>query len=380
MAGGEARHMAGEQRGADVATRVRLCVAGSLLALCLVARLAFERFGAALFPAYRQLSKAVMVALAAVMSVVPFAVWDVLVVVLAVVAVVALVRRIRGHKGLLAWFSWVALVASCALALFVGWALNHYAPPLADDLGLEVGQYTVEQLADATEHYLREAAGLAAEVPRDDDGTLLGQEFFELAGIAGASYEPLAGEWPVFQGSTAPVKALLLWGEPQLYSGHTGIFWAPTGESTVPLHCATADMPFTMCHEAAHRLGVASEQEANFCAFLACVTSDDVRFAYSGSYSAFCYCLNALYRADPDRAQQVVQSVADSGLYEGVALVLADRAATREHYQAYEGPFEEVGTTVNNTYLRSFGESAGVRSYGLVVDYLIAWYETAGRV
>ena len=201
-----------------------------------------------------------------------------------------------------------------------------------------------------------------------------------LAGLAGASYEPLAGEWPVFQGSTAPVKALLLWGEPQLYSGHTGIFWAPTGESTVPLHCATADMPFTMCHEAAHRLGIASEQEANFCAFLACVTSDDVRFAYSGSYSAFCYCLNALYRADPDRAQQVVQSVADSGLYEGVALVLADRAATREHYQAYEGPFEEVGTTVNNTYLRSFGESAGVRSYGLVVDYLIAWYETAGRV
>ena len=75
-------------------------------------------------------------------------------------------------------------------------------------------------------------------------------------------------------------------------------------------------------------------------------------------------------------AQQVVQEVADKGLAEDVALVLGDRVATHEHYDAYEGPFEDVGTTVNNTYLRSFGEDAGVRSYGLVVDYLIAWNQS----
>jgi hypothetical protein len=63
-------------------------------------------------------------------------------------------------------------------------------------------------------------------------------------------------------------------------------------------------MPFTMCHEVAHRLGIASEREANFAAFLACTASDDVRFVYAGDYSAFCYCFNALYRADPERAQQ----------------------------------------------------------------------------
>jgi len=34
-----------------------------------------------------------------------------------------------------------------------------------------------------------------------------------------------------------------------------------------------------------------------------------------------------------------------------------------------------VGRAVNDTYLRGYGEQAGVRSYGLVVDYLIAWQQ-----
>ena len=316
--------------------------------------------------------------LAAVSSIVPFAVWDVLAVLIVISGIVAIVRFVKAKGRILPWVSSVALICSVVAFLFVCWALNHYAPPLADELGLEVGQYTTEELAEATAHYLAEAARLAPEVPRDEDGSLVRQDFFELAGIAGPAYVSLGEGYDVFCGSAVPVKALLVWGEPQLYSGHTGIFWAPTGEASVPLNCAVADMPFTMTHEVAHRLGVASEQEANFCAFLACAGSDDVRFAYSGNYSAFCYCLNALLRQDPELAQQVVNDVADSGLKEGVLLVLADRVATREHYDAYEGPFEDVGSTVNDTYLRSFGETSGVRSYGLVVDYLIAWDQQRG--
>ena len=114
------------------------------------------------------------------------------------------------------------------------------------------------------------------------------------------------------------------------------------------------------------------EQEANFAAYLACAQSSDVRFAYAGAYNAFCYCFNALYRMDADRALQLLQDDADAA-GEGVALLWGDRLATHEHYAAYDGPFEKVGTTVNDHYLKSFGETSGVRSYGLVVDYLIAW-------
>ena len=362
----------------DVASRVRFVLAGAFVAASLVVRAAFARLGSSAFPAWRHVTRTAMWAFAEVCRFVPFAVWDFAALALLVGGVVALVRFVRDRRPILPWLSHAALVCSLAALLFVCWALNHFAPPLADELGLDVGQYTTEELAQATEHYLTEAARLAPQVPREEDGSLIRQDFFELADIAGSSYEGLSGEYDVFGGSTAPVKALLVWGEPQLYSGHTGIFWAPTGEASVPLNCAIADMPFTMAHEVAHRMGVASEQEANFCAYLACVRSDDVRFAYAGNYSAFCYCVNALLRQDPERAQQVVDDVVASGLGDGVALVLADRTATRAHYDAYEGPFEEVGTTVNDTYLKSFGEDSGVRSYGLVVDYLIAWHQAAG--
>ena len=364
--------------GRDGTTRVRFVAAAVLAAACPLLALLFSQpyLQATLFPGYRRLSRSLMAALATVSSVAPFAIWDWLMVGLVAAAVATLVRRIRRRQRILPGLSMVALVAAATAFLgTAGWALNHYAPELSQDLGLEVGQYSEDQLASATLYYLDQAAARASLVPREDDGTLSRQDFYELARIAGASYAPLAQRYEVFSGSTAPVKSLLLFGEPLLYSGHTGIFWAATGESSVPLDTAIAELPFTMCHEAAHRLGIASEEEANFSAFLACTASDDTRFSYSGYYSAFNYCVNALVAEDPERAQQLVSDALAGENGAGVALVLQDRATTQEHYQAFEGPFEDVGTTVNDTYLRSFGEKAGVRSYGLVVDYLLAWLD-----
>lgn len=352
-------------------------MAASLALACPALMLAFSRWGGALFPGYRLLSKAWLRALSAVTGVVPLALWDLGALALAVVALVTLVRRVRRREPLLPWLSAVTLALAATLLSFVGgWALNHYAPPLAADLDLAVEGCSVDELARATGAYLEDAALLAADVPREGDGALAEQDFLELARIAGAAYEPLGEEYAVFGGgSTARVKALLLWGVPLLYSGYTGMFWAPTAEAGVPLDCARAELPFTMCHEAAHRLGLASEEEANFAAYLACSSSTDVRLRYAGAYEAFVSCYGALHGASPERAEQVLREVASQeGLYEGVALVLGDWQAARTHYDRYESAFEKVGDAVNDRYLKGFGEESGIRSYGLVVDYLVAWH------
>ncbi|RVU97593.1 DUF3810 domain-containing protein [Coriobacteriales bacterium OH1046] len=357
--------------------RICFIIAGVLLAACPALMWLFAQFSDALFPLYRNFSKAWIALLAGVTGIVPFALWDIGVLVLAVAALIALVRCIFKRCGFALWLSLVALALSATLFSFVGgWALNHYAPPLAQEIGLDTRESTIDELADATAFYLEQAARSAPLVPRDAEGRLVRQDFFEIASIAGSSYAVLEERHDIFYGSHSPVKALLAWGEPLLYSGHIGIFWAPTGEPAVPLNCADADRPFTMCHEAAHRLAIASEEEANFAAFLACEASDDARFIYSGYYHAFVYCFDALYAASPECAQELLEEIAASDLYEGAVLVFSDRAATRAHYDAYEGPFEEVGTAVNDGYLRSFGEESGVKSYGLVVDYLIAWHES----
>lgn len=371
-------HMRGETARTRRATRLRLALSVVLLACCPLLRWLFAQRGTQFFPWYGALTRRVMAGLATLTSVAPFALWDLCVVALVVLSIVRIALRVHQHRSILPVFAHLLFAVSLSAFLFVAWALNHAAPSLADSLELDVGAATVDELAEATDHYLVRAAELAPQVPRDDQGALVEQDFYELARIAGGSYQGLGERYEIFQGSTAPVKALLVWGEPLLYSGHTGMFWAPTGESGVPLNCADADRPFIMCHEAAHRLGIASEQEANFAACLACAASDDVRFAYSGSYNAFAYCLNALAAQDPERAERLIQDAAASELGEGVAFVLSDRTATAEHYDAYEGFFEKVGSEVNDRYLKSFGESAGVRSYGLVVDYLIAW-DKAGQ-
>ena len=359
-------------------TRTRFVASVVLLVASAVLMLVFSWLRGALFPAYRAFSKGLIRVQAAIAGVVPFALWDAGVVALVVVAVVLIVRHVRRKEPVLPLVSALCLVVSATAALFVGgWALNHYAPPLGRELGIETHAYAERELVDATRHYLQEAATLAPQVPRDEEGRLARQDFFELARVAGGSYQKLGERYEVFaDGSTAPVKALLLAGEPLLLSGHVGIFWSPTGEATVPLNCAVADQPYTMCHEAAHRLGIASEQEANFAAYLACSTSDDVRFAYAGSLSAFGYCLNALWGQDPQTAQQLLEeTVAVPELEQGVRYVMGDRAATAEWYARYEGPFEQVGQAVNDSYLKGFGQQEGVRSYGLVVDYLISWQQ-----
>ena len=357
------------------ATAVRFAVAAVLLLGCAGLNALFAQFGSVFFPAYRSISKAVLNVLATITGIVPVAVWDIAVVVALLVVLIGLVVRIVRRRGVLAWLSGTALAVGVVAMLFVGgWALNHYAPPLAEEMELEIYESSPEELAQASAYYLDHAAALALEVPRDENGSLVRQDFFEMARIAGASYAQLAEEHDIFRGPTAPVKALLLYGEPLLYSGHVGIFFAPTGEANVPLNTSVSEMPFVMCHEAAHRLAIASEEEANFASILACMRNSDVRFAYAGYYVAYADCQNALEGVSPELAGAVINAVVEHRGLDAVNAVLGDRYDTYLHYLPYEGPAEEVGTTVNDTYLKTFGEEVGVLSYGLVVDYLIAYF------
>ena len=125
-------------------------------------------------------------------------------------------------------------------------------------------------------------------------------------------------------------------------------------------------MPFTMCHELAHRLTVAAEDEANFCAFLACLENDDPAFQYSGWYSAFVYTYNALYAVDRTLAAQVWERAGET--------LRRDCRRANDHYDQFEGQVQDAAQKANDTYLKVFREESGVQSYGEVADLLIAWY------
>ena len=204
------------------------------------------------------------------------------------------------------------------------------------------------------------ANALADRIPRDAAGQSVATDFTETAKRVAAELSKYSGRKEV------PAKPIIA-SKPMSYTQITGIFVPFTAESNVNTNNVAYDLPFVMAHENAHRYGVAPENEANFFAFYILEGSDDPQLSYSVLMAALRYCQNALYSADYDMFAEIY------GTYH--PLVAADMAAYSEHWQQYEGKVAEVSESVNNTYLVIQGAPDGVRSYGRVVDLMLAWYD-----
>ena len=326
----------------------------------------FAHFAPALvFSFYPALSRKLLAAISRVTAPLPFALWEVLAGLLILWAIYTLVRCFS-HRGFLRWLSGLALGLCIGLFVFVGlWGLNHFGPSVGETLGLDVREYSEQELLAATEYYASEANRLAGSVTRDENNLAVFSDFHTLAEQAGEGYRALSTRYSLFTGSADPVKKLATW---RLFSqtGTTGIFVAFTAESCVNPDTYEAWIPFTMCHEIAHRQAVAAEDGANFCAYLACRENTSAEFRYSGAFAAYIYCNNALAKADKSAASKLWNSM-DAG-------VRADALAANEHYAQYEGKVQDAAQKVNDTYLKAFSEESGVQSYGEVTDLLIAWY------
>ena len=323
------------------------------------------------FPVYRDISKSWIAFLSRITGIFPFSLWDILMVILFVFAVSSLIICIR-RKKILKWLANAFLVVSvlCFVTIY-GWMLNHYAPSLSGYLDLEVKEYSTEELYDACEHYLVKAGELSEKMERDEQYHLKEYDVYEIGELSGKAYKNLENQYPVFKGSDVRVKSFSLIGDYLLYNDIVGMFMPIDGEASVCGHSASVQLPFYMCHEAAHRLAIASEQEANFAAFMACINNKDPRFFYSGYYMAFSYCFSSLYGTDPEMTLSLFEKYSQD---KGVLVLILDRSDVYEHYRKYESRLSDVSDQINDTYLKTFSHEEGIRSYGMVTDYLIAYH------
>ena len=300
-------------------------------------------------------------------------VWQLLAVALGVVALGGLVVVIVMKWNPIAWGGWVLTAVSLVWLLHTAmFGLNYYAGPLADDIRLDVGRYSVNELAEATEYYRDKANELAPLVERDADGNVDFSEFHVLANMAGEGFHTLTYDYsyPVFAGSLEPVKELG-WADMYTSMGITGFTCGITGEAAVNPQIPDVTLPFTMCHEMAHRMCIASEKDANFAAFLACSVHEDVQFRYSAYYMAYRYCYSALATAQSTSAAAAAARI-DSEVSD---LLRRDLKYYDQFFSSKkDDKATKVADTVNDTYLKTSGESAGIASYGQVADLLVNWH------
>ena len=304
---------------------------------------------------------------------VDFLIWQVLAVALGVAALGGLVIVIVMKWNPISWAGWVLAGVSFVYLLHTAmFGLNYYAGSLAEDIRLDVGRYSVSELAEATEYYRDKANELAEQVKRDDSGNVDFSDFYVLAGRAGEGFKTLTYEYsyPVFAGSVEPVKELG-WADMFTSAGITGITCGITGEAAVNPQIPEVSLPFTMCHEMAHRMCIAPERDANFAAFLACSVHSNIEFRYSAYYMAYRYCYNALATANSTQAAAAAARVSN-----GVSDLLKRDLQYYDLFFASERDNQatEIADTVNDTYIRTSGDSAGLQSYSQVCDLLVNWH------
>ena len=146
----------------------------------------------------------------------------------------------------------------------------------------------------------------------------------------------------------------------------TGFYFPFTGESNVNMDSPAMLLASTCAHELAHQRGIASEQQCNFLAVLACTRCDDANYNYSGWLLGYIHLSNALYRADREAWQEVRDSLP--------AEVLADLRSNSAYWSHYRGLTAAFTQSLNDKMIKTYGDALGTQSYGAVVDLLVAYY------
>jgi len=304
---------------------------------------------------------------------VSFPLWQLLTVVLIVLILASLVFVLALKRNLIQWAGWVlAVFAGVYMLHTVMWGLNYHAGPLAEDMRLEVAGYTLEELTEATEFYRDMAADLAVQVNRDGSGSVEFSDFDTLAARAGEGFKTLTYDYhyPIFAGCTLPVKKLS-WADMYSSMGITGVTFGITGEAAVNPQIPDVTLPFTMCHEMAHRMCIANERDANFAAFLACRVHQSIEFRYSAYFMAYRYCYNALASVSSPAAAAAAARVKD-----GVSDLLARDMHDYNNFFSSKksNSATKLADNANDAYLKASGDDLGIASYGQVCDLLVNWH------
>lgn len=347
--------------------------AGILAVLTMGLSLLAKRFSVLIDAFYPFLTREVQTTLAIWSSTVDVTVWQVAAMLLVLGLLLTVVLMVALKWNFFQWLGWVLAGASLVWLLHTGiYGLNYYAGPLSQDIHLKNYDFTVKDLEETTIYFRDKANAMALEMPRDKDGNLIYSDFETLAGMAGEGFYTLTYEHSgsVFAGSLLPVKELA-WAKLYASMGIMGITMPITGEAAVnPLIPAVA-MPFTMCHEMAHRMCIATEDDANFAAFLACLTNEDVQFKYSAYYMAYRYCYSALLASGTGEAAAAAARIdLEVNSYLRYDLKTYDRFFTNHRSELAT----DIANAANDAYIKLSGDATGTDSYGRVATDLVNWY------
>ena len=182
-----------------------------------------------------------------------------------------------------------------------------------------------------------------------------------------------AQKWPFikYQNTSVKIAAFPSWGD---YIGYTAFYQPITGEAIIRGDLPKLTMPFTMSHEIAHQLGYASEEQANFIAYVIGIESDQPIFNYSTQLQLFTYAqyahLNFIAkRGDFELYKQVIER--NRKLLS--PQVIADRRKIKNFFLQKQDLQIQGASEMYNQFLIWNKQEKGIDSYNDVLLWVLAY-------
>ena len=248
------------------------------------------------------------------------------------------------------------------------WGINYNRKGIATQLQLKSGKYDSSQLKLINQLLLERVNASKDSILKNQLAFSVNHHSLEMAinayGTASHKYSFLLYDHPVIKPS--------LWGWLGNYVGFTGYYNPFTGEAQVNTTVPAFLQPYIACHEIAHQLGYAKENEANFVGYLAAKNSNNYLLKYSAYLDLFMYANRSFYVFDSASAMHIRKQLSDS--------VKSDIEEWRNFNKTHENKIEPMITKLYGLFLQNNRQPMGMMTYDEVTGLLIHYYEKTGEL
>lgn len=260
----------------------------------------------------------------------------------------------------------LAAVSIGYFAFHLFWGFNYYRLPLHESIDIK-NEYTTESLIAFTKTLIEKANATHVSITNNPDIMVtLPYHKGDVLNRVPKGYEVLSHQFKHLKYTSQSLK-FSVYSLSLTYMGFSGYLNPFTNEAQINGKIYPFKYPTTASHEAAHQLGYAAENEANFIGCLAAMRHDDKYFNYSGEIFALKHCLNEVFIRDKVQYDALRQSINPG--------ILKNYKLAGDFWKAYKTPMEPVFKTTYSGFLKANNQTDGIESYNYVVALLVNYFE-----
>lgn len=261
----------------------------------------------------------------------------------------------------LVFIKFLAYLSPIYLFYMLSWGLAYHKKPLVELLKFDTSYIKDNEVIALCEELI-DSTNITRS--RINEGQLEELTFEKVFALSTVGYDTLRVKYDFLEYHSPSIKKAV--GSNLLaYMSTSGVYMFPTGEANINTNNMLYDAPYVTTHEMAHQLGFASEEEANYLAFLACTNNLDPVFHYSAYYGTVFRALNKVWEIDSTFSKSLFDKLSPA--------VKADREKDRQVWKQFRNPIQQyVVSPFYDLFLRSNGQEQGSRSYDLVIDLMVA--------